>query len=237
MKNIASKTLYIVALTAFYGCISKHYSSTIIINTDYKTAYQNARNSGDYYLAITYMNLLANYSKDSIQYYDSLSNLYFNTRYFNQSIYWSKRALKYNDSNVFALSIIGRSYQRNSDFITSISYLEKLIAIENKPENYLYLAESQYRVKRLLECIQTSLQAEKIPDNYDYNYSYADSLGNKKISNVKAALINFRGLSFYELGEYEQAQKTFEEALLFDPEFVLARFNLQIVKEKIKKNK
>ncbi|HEY1047508.1 MAG TPA: tetratricopeptide repeat protein [Bacteroidia bacterium] len=175
---------------------------------------------------------MANFSKDSIRCFDSASIIYYNAHFYPQSIYWSKKSLRHNDSNAYSLAILARSYQKLSSFQNSIDCFEKLIKIDPKPENYLYLAESQYRLKRLMECIQTTMIAEQTPINYEYSYSYIDTSNRKNTTNIKSALMNFRGLAYFDLGNYDEAEKSFEQALQYDPTFLLSNFNLSIVKQK-----
>lgn len=120
---LVTKFILTIILVSSNSCISRNYYNTTIVQHDYWIAFQSARNSGDINLAINYIHLLANFSKDSIRCFDSASIIYYNAHFYPQSIYWSKKSSKYNDFNVFSLPILGRSYRRNSYFITSISYL------------------------------------------------------------------------------------------------------------------
>lgn len=233
--NLTSrKFVVIIASIVLTSCITRNYNYSTVVNANYESAYRDARNSGDMNLTLSALNLLIHHSKDSLKYCDTMAYLYFNLHAYDPCIYWAGRSLSHNDSNTFALMLISRSHQKNSEFVEAIRYLEQLIRIDPKPEYSLYLLESQYGLKRLLECIKTSEIARSIPANYPYSYSYLDSTGHKRSTNLSSAILNYRGMAYYELGDYGQAENSFVTALNQDPEFKLAEFNLRTTRQKIK---
>lgn len=214
------------------ACIIRNYYPTNTIQPDFRSSYQSAKNSGDLNLCLTSLNLLISHSEDSVSYFDTIAHIYFDIHAYNQCIYWCKKSLTHNDSNVFALSMVARSYLKNADYLNAIAFNEQLIQLDPKPEYRLYMAEAQYRLGRFRECILTTESHSEITENYDYRYNYMDSIGQKQSTSLKSALLNYRGLAYFELNQLDLAELSFIESLKYDQEFKLAKFNLSIVRLK-----
>lgn len=224
-----------LVLTSF-SCSSSRYTNHGFseISSSYNKSYISSRQSGDIVSSATILLLMFPYAKDSIQIKDSLAYLYFSARNYDQCIYWSKSSISNNDSNEFTLLLLGNAYKMKGDLLKAIDVYEKLISIKRKPEFIMYLAESQYRVKRLLECVQTTEFADTFQSLYNFSYFYLDSNNLKRSTNVHSALLNIRGLAYYELNNLEKAEQAFLKAIQRDNEFSLAKYNLMIVKEKMR---
>jgi tetratricopeptide (TPR) repeat protein len=220
------------------GCRNRsNVQSKDIVLHEYKRIYYNSIQSGDLASGIHTLNYLVVSSPDSLAYIDSLSNLYFKMALFKQSIYWCKQALKYNDSNKLILNILANSYLRSSDYLNAINLFEKLIMIEKKAEHHLHKAEAEYNMRRLLECIQSTQVAETVDVNYDFKYFYKDTVNMTRVSNLKCALFNYRGLAHYDLGNLKEAETCFRLSLKYDPQFLLAQLNLATVLQRIQQEK
>ncbi|HEY1046465.1 MAG TPA: tetratricopeptide repeat protein [Bacteroidia bacterium] len=233
MRQKRHKILLILSLsTLIINCTSTKINSTLIEPNTSIRVYNVSRNAGDLSTAITAVNYLVCYSPDSIRYMDSAANLYYQIYAYNQCIYWCKSSLKHNDSNTYVQLLLSKAYQKNMEHLNAIESYEKLIKIEKKPEYYLHLAECQYLSKRLLECIQTTLNADSIPLNYKIKYLYKDTSNKTCSSNFRSALLNYRGLAHFELGNVDAAIQCFSKALEFDSNFLLSQYNLQVAQKK-----
>lgn len=233
MRHNALKTTVPLAITTIIcNCTTVKKHSTTIEPDKNTKVYAVSRKAGDISTAITAVNYLACHSPDSIAYMDSAANLYFQIGAYNQCIYWCKSSLKHNDSNEYARFLLSRSYQNNMEQLKAIEGFEKLIQFNPLPEYYVHLAECQFLSKRLLECIKTTEQADSIPVNYKIKYHYKDTANKTCSSNLRSALLNFRGLAHYELGNIEAAIECFSKALSYDSTFLLSQYNLQISKRR-----
>lgn len=231
-QQIYKTTLSLVLSTLIVNCTSTKVNSILIEQSNSTKVYNVSRNAGDLSTAITAVNYLVCHSRDSIRYMDSAANLYYQIYAYNQCIYWCKSSLKHNDSNAYVQFLLSKAYQNNMEHLKAIESYEKLIKIEKKPEYYLHLAECQYLSKRLLECIQTTLNADSIPLNYKIKYFYKDTANKTSSSNFRSALLNYRGLAYFELGNVDAAIQCFSKALEFDSSFLLSQYNLQVAQKK-----
>ena len=75
--------------------------------------------------------------------------------------------------------------------------------------------------------------ADTIQNKGTYIYYYKDTINRINTTNIVSCLLNFRGLAYFELSNYTEAELAFRQALEHDPDFLLAKFNLAAVRSRI----
>jgi tetratricopeptide (TPR) repeat protein len=197
--------------------------------------YRTSLKSGDYNTGIIALNYLVQLELKSGKYQDSLAFLYFSAGNFYQSIFWCNEVLKNKPNDLQVLEIKASSLRQTNQLIQSIEIYEHLFTQEKNPIYIFNLIELQYQIKRLIECVSSTLKAEMI-DTKDINYTYKVSDNNILNTSLKAAILNYQGLAYFELQQFSNAKESFEKSNNIDSTFILAKSNLDVINNLIDNN-
>ncbi len=189
--------------------------------------YRNSLSAGDLATAITSLNYLVASEMKTGKYQDSLAMLYFASGNLQQANYWSNKVLSTQLNNLVMLDIKASALKQINQPLQAIETYEKMLSIDNSPATCFNLTELQYNVKRLYECVASTQLAEKMQISKDLGFSYKINEKETAQTPLIAAFYNYRGLALYDLGEKKASKIAFLAALKVDPNFILAKVNLE----------
>lgn len=172
-------------------------------------------------------------------YKDTLAFIYVELGGNVQALSVAKDILATNPTNAPILEVSAMSQESLGLYKEALEDYEKLFKITNKPYHMYKIASMQYVLKRFGECTASinsllksaEAEKEKITINMDR--------GQRQEVPMKAALYNMLGMVAYEVNDLANAKTNFNEALKLEPNFALAKGNLDLVNrtENEQKNK
>jgi tetratricopeptide (TPR) repeat protein len=163
---------------------------------------------------------------------DTLDFLYYNTGRFEQALRVGDEILATKDTAQSILEIVAISEQNLGMDKEALDTYEKLYKLSHSIYHQYKIATLQYALKRFGECAQN---IQEILQSKDNTQKIAITDNNRQQQNVslKAAVLNMNGVIALELNQNTQAKQSFEEALKSDPDFALAKANLDLVNKKL----
>lgn len=162
-------------------------------------------------------------------YKDTLAYIYVELGGNVQALSVAKDVLSTNPNNASILEVSAMSQESLGLYKEALDDYEKLFKLTNKPYHLYKIASMQYVLKRFGECTatingllkSTEAEKEKITINMDR--------GQRQEVPMKAALFNMLGMVAYEVNDLTNAKNNFNEALKLEPNFALAKGNLDLV--------
>lgn len=199
--------------------------------------YANAVNLGDFYTAISAIHY--KYAKDSnIRWLDTLARLYFSGNMIRQAVLTAEVVVQKQPNNISMLELLALSYSGLGDSKSGLAKYEKLFELTQKPYYQYQCAVEEFNLGRVGECearikaIQSNPAAEKEKININIGQGQAP----QQVS-IKAASLNLLGVLQMKLGKNEDAKKSFEASLKLEPNFALAKGNLEALNKPKEKGK
>lgn len=162
---------------------------------------------------------------------DSLALMYFEFQQFPSSLLVSRDILAINPDHLAALEISAISYERLGIKDRALEAYESLYLKNNSISTLYKIAFLQFDLNRIEESKTTAdiiLNKTEV-DELKVVYNTADN--KQREIPMKAAILNLKGLINKEQGDKEAARENFEAALALDPEFTLAKSNLDALNE------
>ena len=162
-------------------------------------------------------------------YEDTLAMLYLQQNSYVQCYYWADKRLKGKPDDLTLMEMKGICLDKLNQPKEAIAIYEKLYARTKSPYHAYTLMELQYGIKRLAECMATSVSTEKLEFKPDFTMTYnaGERMGR---TYLQAGIYNITGLALYDLDKKAESKLYFEKALALDSNFVLAKQNLAAVK-------
>lgn len=162
-------------------------------------------------------------------YKDTLAYIYMELGGNVQALSVARDILKTDPNNTAILEVSAISQEALGLYKEALDDYEKLYKATTKPYHMYKIASMQYILKRFGECTQSintlmnnpGIEKEKISINLDR--------GQRQEVAMKAALLNMLGMVAFEVNDYNNAKANFNEALKVEPNFVLAKANLDLV--------
>jgi tetratricopeptide (TPR) repeat protein len=188
--------------------------------------FEQAITSGDAGTATIALNYYLAEQGSNVNYADTLAMLYMQQGAYPQCYYWAQKRLqvKPDDNNLMELK--GICLDKLQQPKEAIDVFEKLFKKTQSPYHAYKLMELQYGIKRLAECLETALAAEKLTykPSFIMSYNVGQQVGR---TYLQAGVFNIHALALYDLDKKAEAKIYFEKALALDTSFVLARQNLE----------
>lgn len=232
---------YIVFLALSFSSLvvlgqSKPVSKLLIKDTAQynleKAVYKNALKYSDLSVAKTsvYKMMALNPSDKSLR--DTLLYLYFNGGSFGQSVLLSREILAETPNSTTVLEIKAVSEQNLGLTKEALDSYEKVYSQTGNIFHLYQMAVLQYQLKRYGECntnIDLLVKNEKsIAEKVNINIGQNET---QEVS-MKAAALNIKGVMLLEGKRDEEAKAAFNEALVIQPDFELAKNNLSLTQKK-----
>jgi tetratricopeptide (TPR) repeat protein len=234
------KKLFILALILSIGFVSfgqkskKEKEEVVAVEQEKPNrqlnVYNKALKYGDALTAINALYYVIDKEGENSTYRDSLAYLYFNIGKYNSCAMLCNEILEDDPSKTNMLELLAVSQKSMGDLIPSIATYEKLLPMTKSVYHAYNLAELQYTIKRLAEAYLTIQEAEKIESTPNDKIAFTIAKNQTENVNIKAAIYNLKGLIEYELNpeNREIARASFEQALMIEPEFTLAKNNMSL---------
>lgn len=163
---------------------------------------------------------------------DSLALLYYNTGSYLQTVLLSREILENQPTNYPILEVKAVSERQLGLLKESLEDYETLY--KAKPDaNVLYeIGSLQFQLKRYGELDQTVNALLQSKDLASKKVSIAVQKGQSQQVPLEAAAYNMRGVLATEINKPEAAITSYQKALEIYPEFVLAKSNLDMLKQR-----
>ena len=219
---------------------SKRYEECIEASNKVKTANSYYLAGKSYYKlgkiskAIKYLN--KSYEKDlNINTLFKISKIYFEVNDYKKSIYFLKKVLIHDNSNIEAYSKIAIAYLESANWHDAIEYAEKTLEISTKaPQAYITLAEAYFQLEMSFEKANqildkgicqnpdsAELWVQKGGINFSYDYfafkhAYENAL---RLSPRDCAIYKEYIYLLKLMDEENEAKKYYNQMLLINPLF------------------
>ena len=225
IKNIFLYTALLVPCLATAQAKKTAVSKT----SQHLKVFEQAVNAGDANTAIIALNYHLAEQVGYNNYVDTLAMLYMQQGAIGQCYYWVQKSLQSKPDDTNMLELKGICLEKLQQPKEAIELFEKLFKKTKSPYHAYKLMELQYGIKRLTECLETAVAAEKLTytPNQLMTYNVGQQVGR---TYLQAGVFNIHALALYDLDKKAEAKIYFEKALAMDSSFVLARQNLEALR-------
>ena len=185
--------------------------------------------SGDVGTAIIALNYYVSSQGKNSVYEDTLAMLYMQQGSYPQCYYWADKRLQLKPDDNNLLELKGVCLDKLQQPKEAIEVFEKLFRRTQSPYHGYKLMELQYSIKRLAECLATSIATEKLTfkPEFTMTYNVGQQVGR---TYLQAGVFNIHALALYDLDKKAEAKSYFERALALDTTFLLAKQNLEAMR-------
>lgn len=204
--------------------VSKSSRTYIPPATDlYQSAYNLAMQNEDYPTAITleYLRLAKDTTNAGIR--DTLAALYFAQGRFDKSVTLGNQVLAREPYNLKARMLVAVSEQQLGNYADALDNMQ-IIYAQTKNINDLYsIAQLQYLLQRFGECNESLSTIISNPDSRLLQVTMNDPGGKTETIHIITAAYYMKGEIAKQMSQINDAQKYFQQALLYNPDFQLAQ--------------
>lgn len=202
------------------------------VNTPYDDAvgvFHQSLRYADFASAAYALNQIIVLRPDLKGYKDTLAYIYVELGGNVQALSVARDILKENPNNTAILEVSAMSQEALGLYKEALDDYEKLYKATGKPYHMYKVASMQYVLKRFGECTASINTLLKSPEADKEKISINMDRGQRQEVPMKAALYNMLGMVAYEVNDLANAKVNFNEALKLEPNFVLAKGNLDLV--------
>jgi tetratricopeptide (TPR) repeat protein len=199
-----------------------------ILLKHYKNVYNLSISYNDYFSAenATYQELILDTANAS--YKDTLANLYFKNGQYEQAIALGKEILTKSPNDLPIMGMVGKSDENINNLDEALYYYQTIYTKIHDLFHLYKIATLQFDLSRMVECNQTIDQILADSASAHQKIPIADVPGQTpQIVSYKAAALNIRGVIAKGLKQTDVARRAFNDALAADPDFALAKTNLE----------
>lgn len=166
---------------------------------------------------------------------DSLALVYFAGERFSQAFLVSDEIVRKHPERLDMLEIVAVCKQNLGMVKEALADYEKLYASQKSLYHLYQVATLQYQLQRYGECIASLDMILGNPESakQPVNISLPNSGGSQQIS-MKAAAHNVKGICALDLKQPDAAIDNFKKALELEPQFMLAKNNLELANKQSK---
>lgn len=200
-------------------------AETIVHERVYRMAIQR----GDYSSASTALLYWMDARRDRKDLLDTLALLYVNLNLIPQAAAVAEERLAQDGSNMPLRELLAQCYERLGRFDEARKEYSTLFD-KLKKSLFLYkIATLYYFTRQEAECIKALEQIERLPSagSETVVLTYENPEDGQQTLPVLAAALNMRGAMELEKGQTDSAVRYFEQALSVNPDFIMARKNLE----------
>ena len=240
MKYTVLLVLSCLAVTAFSQPGKKTATLPPTTVETHKTVYNMALKTGETNVALISLYYIVAEEGSKSAYKDSMAILYFNMGSYTQCEIVAAEIVKDNADTVAkggklpVLEVLALSQSALGKTKEAIASFEKLLPLTNEMFHAYRLAELQFLYKRYGESVESIKKAENLKNSLSSPITI--DMGNNQAQQVQleAAVMNLKGFIWMELypNELDKAIGYFSKALEIQPNFVLAKNNLEFAVKK-----
>lgn len=230
MKSIMKNNLLvIIALMFFYVGTSQNYKSEAI-STE-KSVLESARKIGDPAVAVNSLFKLIALEGANSTYKDTLAYVYFTGRKYAPTYMMTTEVLERDPDHLEMLEMNAISLDALGAFEKAAEVYAKLL---KKSESNFYgytLANIYFKMKKYEEAYTVIKKAETFNDEGKYKVTFSINQNHTQQVELIAAIPYLKGLIEIELKNNEGAKLSFSKAAKIQPDFVLAKENLEALEK------
>lgn len=231
MKN---SLLIIIALVTFtFGFAQNGNDKEIKIE---KEILNNARRVGDPTVAVKSLYALVVLEGENSTYKDSLAYVYFSARKYGPCYMVTTEVLQRNPKHIEMLEMNGISLESLGAIEKSAEVYEKLLALTNNNYHGYTVANLNYKMKKYEEAYVAIKKAETLNDEGKYNVTFAINQNHTQQIELLAAIPYLKALIEIELKNNTAAKLSLAKAIKIQPDFVLAKENLEVLEKETTTN-
>lgn len=197
----------------------------------YKKMLSNALSLDDNVSALQACHLIVAEQGAGSPYKDSLAILYHNLGNYKQTLLLTKGLLEQQPNNITLLGITADSYNRLGAVKEATINQEKLYQLQPNTVNGFNLAEMQVTLQRYAESLVTANKVLEGKIDSSLVYYYQDSTGKQYKTPLKSAIYTLMGGAYFKQSNKVKAKEMLLKALQIDDKFLIARLNLEAIKE------
>lgn len=204
--------------------VSKSSHSYVPTVTDpYQLAYNLAMQNGDYPTAITleYLRLAKDTTDAGIK--DTLAALYFAQGRFDKTVTLGNQVLAREPYNLKARMLVAVSQQQLGNYADALDHMQIIYAQTKNTADLYAIAQLQYLLQRFGECNQSLDNIISDRDSRSQQVTMNDPGGKTEIVHIITAAYYMKGEIAQQMNQINDAEKYFQQALLYNPDFHLAQ--------------
>ena len=222
MKN---NLLGAIALMFFFVGTSQNYKNEAI-NTE-KLVLESARKIGDPAVAVNSLFKLIALEGANSTYKDTLAYVYFSGRKYAPAFMMTTEVLQRDPDHLEMLEMNAISLDALAAFEKAAEVYERLLTI-SKSNFYGYtLANIYFKMKNYEKAYEVIKNAETFNDEGKYKVTFSINQNHTQQVELIAAIPYLKGLIEIELKNNDGAKLSFAKAAKIQPDFVLAKENLE----------
>lgn len=217
----------IVVLILFFGFygVQAQNNKTEAIALE-KQIVKMAKNIGDPNVATLSMYKIIALEGENSTYKDSLAYVYFSSRRYAPSFMMASEVLKRDPKHKEMLEIKAASLESLGAYAKAAESYKELFAETNNNFHGYSLAKLQFSTKKYEEAYKTLQKIEKLNDSGKYKVTFSINQNHNQQVELLAAIYYLKGLTAKELNKIPEAKASFEKAYKIQPDFVLAKDQL-----------
>lgn len=185
-----------------------------------------AKNIGDPSVATLSMYKLIALEGANSTYKDSLAYVYFSSRRYAPCFMMSSEVLKRDPNHEEMLEMKAVSLESLGAYEKAVDTYKQLFAKTNNNLHGYNLAKLQYSTKKYDESLKTLQKVEKLNDSGKFKVTFSINQNHTLQVELLAAIYYLKGLDAIELNQKPMAKVSFEKAIKIQPDFILAKDNL-----------
>jgi tetratricopeptide (TPR) repeat protein len=230
MKKLLISSAVVCVVVTLFSCSGGAGSKDAMLN-HYKTVYMLSMTHGDYLNAENAMyQEWALDTANAYSYRDTLANLYYKSGQYVPAVILGKEILAKKPYDMAMMEMVGAADQNINNFGEALN-INQMIYSKTHDLYHLYqIAIIQFDLTRMAECNQTIDQVLADTGSVHQKIQIVVSQGQAQNVPYKAAVLNLRGVIAKGLKQNDTAKRAFNDALAVDPDFILAKNNLQSLK-------
>lgn len=221
---------YYITLSALLAFISFYAQETPDVTIEKAVLKQALIYNDDNIAANSLYNIIAKEGETSI-YKDSLAYLYFSGRKYSSCFMVCTDILTRDGNKQDILEMQAISLENMGVVDKAAQVYAKLVAKSDNNYHAYKLAGLYFTQKKYKEAAMAIQKALELKDAGTIKVTYAVNKNFSQQVSLLAALSNLKGLIEFEQDKNDLAKASFQKAVELDPEFVLAKENLQAVIE------
>ncbi len=218
---------YGIVLSLFFAFLSVNAQSTkseaIALE---KQIVKMAKNVGDPNVATLSMYKLIALEGENSTYKDSLAYVYFSSRRYAPCFMLATEVLKRDPNHKEMLELKAVSLESLGALDKAAEAYKQLFAKTNNNFHGYNLAKLQYSTKKYDESLKTLQKVEKLNDSGKFKVTFSINQNHTMQVELLAAIYYLKGLDAIELNQKPLAKASFEKAIKIQPDFILAKDNL-----------
>jgi len=217
---------YYITLSAILCFLSFYAQEAKDISLD-KSIMKQALVYGDNTIATSSLYSIIAKEGATSTYKDSLAYVYFSARKYSSCFLVCTDILSRNSSKVDVMEMQAISLENLGVYEKAAQSYAKLVVKSNNNYHAYKLATLYYSLKKNKEGLNAIKKAEELEDTGKIKITTAINKNLNQQVALKAAIANLKGLLQYASDDLDGAKKSFQQALAIEPEFKLAKDNVE----------